>query len=231
MRLSRNRNWGQPSTIAFLEDLSRFAATQPGWDGLYVGDIAQPRGGPAASGHVSHQTGLDAAIWLLPPKSVTLSAASREKISANSILAPDRVHLNSNWTPEVAAVLKHAAQDPRIDRIFITAPAKIALCATAKPSDTPWLQKIRPYWGHDDHMHVRLKCPAGATTCQTQTPGVAELSKGGNGCDSTLTWWVTDALHPPKTAEPAKPAPKVRGPRDYVLADLPAACQAVLSQP
>src|SRR5690606_29076593 len=67
MRLSRNRNWGQPELVAFLQDLSRTAATLPGWDGLYIGDMSQPRGGPMSSGHASHQTGIDADIWMLPP--------------------------------------------------------------------------------------------------------------------------------------------------------------------
>ena len=60
---------------------------------------------------------------------------------------------------------------------------------------------------------------------------MAELSKGGSGCDETLTWWVTDYLNPPKTTEPAKQAPKERGPKDFTLADLPKECRAVLSAP
>jgi len=36
MRLSRNRNWAQPDTVDFIQDLSRFAARQSGWEGLYV---------------------------------------------------------------------------------------------------------------------------------------------------------------------------------------------------
>ena len=46
MRLSRNRNWGHPQAIDFIQKLSLFAAKQPGWKGLYIGDISQPRGGP-----------------------------------------------------------------------------------------------------------------------------------------------------------------------------------------
>ena len=63
MRLSRNHHWGNPQTIAFIEDLSR-TATRAGWRGLYVGDIAQARGGPV-KGHASHQTGLDIDVWKL----------------------------------------------------------------------------------------------------------------------------------------------------------------------
>ena len=62
MRLSRNRNWAHPETVDMVKKLSAFAATQPGWKGLYVGDLSQPRGGPMLTGHRSHQIGLDADI-------------------------------------------------------------------------------------------------------------------------------------------------------------------------
>ncbi|MGB0904993.1 MAG: penicillin-insensitive murein endopeptidase, partial [Mangrovicoccus sp.] len=121
------------------------------------------------------------------------------------------------------------------DRIFITPPAKIAMCKEATRKDRKWLQKIRPYWGHHYHFHVRLKCPKDSSGCVDQTPTVAALSNGGSGCDASLNWWVTDALSPPKPdpnakpAKPAKPAPKKRHPRDYTLADLPQACRTVLA--
>lgn len=227
MRLSRNRNWGHPVMIDYIVDLSQ-TVTQFGWRGLYVGDIAQPRGGPSISGHVSHQTGLDVDIWYTPPPSLTLGTGEREKVGAMIVRTDDQRHVNGNWTPSHAAVLKAAAADKRVDRIFVAAAIKIEMCKSAKPSDKKWLQKIRPIYGHHDHFHVRLKCPAGSRHCETQSPTVAELSNGGNGCDDTLTWWVTTYLdelaNPPK-----KPAePRKKGPRDFVLADLPAQCRAVL---
>jgi penicillin-insensitive murein DD-endopeptidase len=237
MRLSRDRNWGNPVTVQFLEDLSTFAAAQPGWKGLYIGDIGQPRGGPMPSGHQSHQIGLDADIWYLPPKSMTLSRGARETVSANTVRTADQTAVNGNWTPENAAILQHAAADPRVDRIFVAAAIKLALCKTATAADTSWLQKLRPWYGHDDHFHVRLKCPAGATECQPQTPTVSQISDGGSGCDASLTWWVTTYLeelkHPPKPQKPTKPAkppkPKERGPREYVLSDLPAKCADIVA--
>jgi len=232
MRLSRNRNWGHPDAIDFIERLSRFAATQPGWKGLYIGDISQPRGGPMTSGHQSHQMGLDIDIWMLPPRRLNLSRSEREKISSISVRSGDQRRVNGNWTAQHMEILKAAAKDPAVDRIFVTAPAKIAMCNAAR-GNKKWLQKIRPLWGHHYHFHVRLKCPDGFRGCQTQTPTVRELSKGGTGCDETLNWWVTDALDPPKKtvkpAKPAKPAPKRRNARDFVMADLPQQCQAVLA--
>jgi len=65
MRLSRNRNWGHPRLVAYLERLAKDARSF-GWSGLLVGDLSQPRGGPMPTGHTSHQIGLDADIWLTP---------------------------------------------------------------------------------------------------------------------------------------------------------------------
>ncbi|WP_068116201.1 penicillin-insensitive murein endopeptidase [Tropicimonas marinistellae] len=228
MRLSRNRNWGQPEMIDFIRDLSAYATTV-GWKGLYVGDISQPRGGPMTSGHASHQVGLDADIWMLPATNLRLSRKQRESISSISVRSSDQRRVNGNWTQAHAAILKRAASDPRVDRIFVTPPVKIELCKSARRKDTKWLQKIRPFYGHHYHFHVRLKCPKGARACRTQTPTVKEISNGGNGCDASLNWWVTDMLNPPKVAKPAPPAPKKRSARDYTMADLPQQCSAVLT--
>src|SRR3954471_16148322 len=77
MRLSRNRNWGHPQLIAFLEQLAKRVPQINGWPGLLVGDIAQPRGGPMLTGHASHQIGLDADVWLTPMPDRRLSRAER----------------------------------------------------------------------------------------------------------------------------------------------------------
>ncbi len=228
MRLSRNRNWGHPDMISFLKRLSASAAAQPGWKGLYIGDISQPRGGPMTSSHQSHQLGLDADVWLLPPKRLDLSRSEREALSSKTVRSKNWRTVNGNWTPAHMEVIKAAASDPAVDRIFITAPAKVWMCKNAK-GNRKWLQKIRPYWGHHYHFHVRLKCPKGSTICKTQKPTVKQLSKNATGCDKDLNWWVTTALKPPDPNAPKKKKQKKRGARDYVMADLPSQCRRVLT--
>lgn len=229
MRLSRHRNFGHPVMIDYIRDLSA-AAQQIGWAGLYIGDISQPRGGPMTSGHASHQIGLDADIWMLPPKRLNLSVQEREEISSVAVRSADQRSVTRNWTARHAALLRAAASDKRVDRIFVAAAVKNEMCKTATSADTAWLQKIRPIAGHDTHFHVRLKCPKGARLCETQKPTVADLSNGGTGCDETLMWWVTDYLDPPKaTGKPAKPAPREKRPREFTMADLPKQCRAVLA--
>lgn len=232
MRLSRNRNYGHPEMIRFLMDLSQQAAAI-GWGrGLYIGDISQPRGGPMTGGHASHQIGLDVDIWWLAPRRLDLTVAEREAISSIPMRSADQRSVTEAWGPTAARLLKTAAMDPRVDRIFVAAAIKIELCKSATRSDKKWLQKIRPIGGHDTHFHVRLKCPKGAKLCERQKPTVGDLSNGGDGCDETLTWWVTDYLEPPKKGK-KKPKdedkPKKKGARDYTLADLPKQCKAVLA--
>ncbi len=229
MRLSRNRNWGHPVLLDYLRDLSEEAA-RLGWAGLYVGDMSQPRGGPMTSGHSSHQIGLDADIWMLPPRRLDLSLQAREDISSIPVRSADQRSVTTNWTAAHHRLMQAAASDPRVDRIFVAAAVKIEMCRTAKRRDKAWLQKIRPISGHDTHFHVRLKCPAGARACQTQSPTVAELSNGGNGCDDTLNWWVTDYLDAARPGTPPDPdAPRKRHPREFTMADLPDQCAAVLA--
>ena len=134
MRLSRNRNWGHPELIRFLERLAEKVPGVAGWSGLLVGDIGQPRGAPMLSGHTSHQMGLDADIWLTPMPKRELSAEEREEMSATDMVAASKLDVDpAKWTPQHGAVIKAAAQDRRVERIFVNAAIKKALCREAGP--------------------------------------------------------------------------------------------------
>lgn len=217
MRLSRNRNWAHPETVDYVQDLSR-AAVRQGWAGLYVGDMSQPRGGPMLTGHRSHQTGLDVDIWMNPAMDMTLSRAQRETISAISMRRSNGAFVNSSWTRAHHELFKAAASDKRVARIFVFPGAKVQMCKDAK-GDRSWLRKIRPWWGHHYHFHVRLACPKGARGCVDQAAPPA-----GDGC-ADAQQWVNNILNPPPP-DPNAPAPKPR--RDLRLADLPAQCEGVL---
>ncbi|MFW8593986.1 penicillin-insensitive murein endopeptidase [Cribrihabitans neustonicus] len=221
MRLSRNRNWAHPEAVDFVQDLSRFAARQPGWKGLYIGDMSQPRGGPMLTGHRSHQTGLDIDIWMRPADRLDLSRSARENISSISMRRAKGAYVNAAWTRAHHELLKAAAKDKRVARIFVFPGAKVQMCKDEKGSRR-WLRKIRPWDGHHYHFHVRLACPRGARGCTDQSP-----PPKGDGCAEAQEW-VNDILHP-KPAKPADPkAPKPQPRRDYTLADLPQQCATVL---
>jgi penicillin-insensitive murein endopeptidase len=220
MRLSRNRNWGHPDMIEFLQRLSAYAATQPGWAGLYIGDISQPRGGPMLTGHASHQMGLDADIWMLPPQRLDLSRSERENISSISMQRAEGAYVNGSWTAEHHKIIRAAAKDPAVARIFVFPGAKVQMCKS-ETGNRDWLRKVRPWWGHHYHFHVRLNCPRGARACAEQDPIPA-----GDGCDEAQQW-VNNILNPPPP-DPNAPPPQPR--RELTLADLPQACAQVLSR-
>ena len=218
MRLSRNRNWAHPTTIDFVKKLSAFAAKQPGWEGLYIGDMSQPRGGPMLSGHRSHQSGLDIDVWMLPPKRLNLSRSERENISSISLRRAKGAYTNDNYTRQHHEIIKAAAKDPRTARIFVFPGAKVRMCKEEK-GDRSWLSKVRPWWGHHYHFHVRLTCPKGAAGCKNQSPPPA-----GDGCADAQEW-VNNILNPPPP-NPNAPKPKPR--RELTMADLPGQCVSVL---
>ena len=221
MRLSRNRNWGHPELVRYIEKLADDAA-RDGWPGLLVGDLSQPRGGPMVSGHASHQIGLDVDIWFDAMPDHVLSAEEREKKGASSLLVRGkRLTLDTRkWTDAHFALVKRAASYPEVGRIFVSAAIKQQLCEMAG-TDRAWLRVVRPWYGHDDHLHVRLKCPPGVAGCVEQAPPPA-----GDGCGAELASWFKPPPPPPKNPKPTKPRPP---PPEKTLADLPAACAGVLT--
>ena len=222
MRLSRNRNWAHPDMVALLERLAAKVHRDAGWPGILVGDMAQPRGGPMITGHASHQVGLDADVWLTPMPNRRLSRNEREEMSAVMMVRPDRLDVDPKvWTPGQLTMIRDAAQEPRVQRIFVNAAIKKALCREAK-GDRSWLSKIRPMYGHDYHFHIRITCPAGASECEPQTP-----PPEGEGCSpADFAYWFKDSvLHPKPPREPPKPKPPM------TLAQMPADCRQVLAAP
>jgi penicillin-insensitive murein endopeptidase len=222
MRLSRNRNWAHPDMVKLLERLSVKAHKNAGWPGILVGDMSQPRGGPMFTGHASHQVGLDADVWLTPMPNHVLSREEREEMSAVMMVRPDRLDVDPHvFTPGHLAVIRDAAAEPAVQRIFVNAAIKKALCREAK-GDRSWLSKVRPMYGHDYHFHIRIKCPPGSTDCKSQ-PAPAESEGCGEG---DLAFWFKDSIiHPKPPKEPPKPRPPM------TLAQLPAACRQVLAAP
>jgi penicillin-insensitive murein endopeptidase len=172
------------------------------------------------TGHASHQIGLDADIWLTPMPKRQLSRNEREEMSATNMVRADRLDIDpAVWTPTHLLVIGAAAQEPRVERIFVNAAIKKALCREAK-GDRSWLAKIRPWYGHDYHFHVRITCPPGDSACTPQPP-----PSESEGCASAdLAYWFTDpVIHPkPSTAKPAPP---------ITLSQLPAACRQILLAP
>lgn len=185
MRIARWRFFGHPVLIDYIRDLGRRVHLS-GLGLVLVSDLSQPRGGPTMTDHKSHQTGLDVDIWYgYPPEALDrrLSAEERQKISAPVVVNRATMELTDAWQPEMGEMIRVAADDERVSRIFVHPAVKRELCETAT-GDRAWLNKVRPWWNHHDHIHVRLLCPEGSPECVDQAP-----LRPGDGCGPRLDWW------------------------------------------
>lgn len=209
MRVDQNRYYGHPHLLSFITRLSASVKRRTSAHVL-IGDMGMPAGGRFSSGHASHQSGLDVDIWLQLPK---------QRWSQQQLLKPEPIDLVAQngrqinprvWQPEVTTLVKLAAKDSAVTRIFVHPAIKKQLCADAG-QDRDWLRKVRPWFGHRAHMHVRLRCPADSRECQEQpTPPL------GDGCGAELTSWF----------QPRQPAPD--SPSKILPPPLPSSCQALI---
>ncbi|HCR86314.1 MAG TPA: penicillin-insensitive murein endopeptidase, partial [Alphaproteobacteria bacterium] len=208
MRPSRERNFGNANTISFINNLAQDVKNQLNGQ-LLIGDIAQKgNGGPMISGHASHQTGLDIDIWFWHPKNkAILTSQQREDVQAVLLVKDENKQLINKklWVlysdNYFSQLLKITSNKPEVDRIFVNPVIKKKLCELHKGQE--WLHKIRPWWGHDHHFHIRLKCPENNADCQAQPP----IPDVGDGCNADLEYWFSEqarydlqeALKKPKT--------------------------------
>ena len=223
MQLSRNRNWGHPRLLDFLERFANDARALDGWPGLLVGDMSQPRGGPMISGHASHQIGLDVDIWLTPMPDRILTPQERENMIAVSMLKDPFTVDPDKWTPLHTKLIKQAASYPEVDRIFVHPAIKKMLCEQAG-NDRAWLSKVRPWWNHYYHFHVRVTCQPEASGCEGQKP----LSSD-DGCGQDLTNWYAKLRRAAIAGAWQSPAVTNKPRRSLTMAKLPQECSTVLT--
>jgi penicillin-insensitive murein endopeptidase len=222
MRLSRNRNWGTPQLLDFLEKFASDARALDGWPGLLVGDMSQPRGGPMITGHSSHQIGLDVDIWLTPMPDRILTPEERENMMAVSMLKDPFTVDPDKWTPLHTKLIKRAASYPEVERIFVHPAIKKLLCDQAG-TDRAWLAKVRPWWNHYYHFHVRVACPPEDSDCEPQKP-----PNGDDGCGQELSTWFA-MLKKAAIAGAGQPATGVPRKSSLTLSKLPQECGTILT--
>ncbi len=228
LRPQRLRYFGHPTLIQMVRDLAAWS-DRNGLGTLLVGDLSQPRGGPMSYGHASHEVGLDADIWLrLLPPGQRLSDSERREPRAVSMVRPGATRADpATWTHTHGALVRAAARDNRVARLFVNPAIKATLCQAFPPGEAGnarWLRKVRPWYGHDSHFHIRLHCPADSPACEPQDP-----PPPGAGCEAEgLAWWtekIAAYLEEKAKAARAPARPPVAQPPQSV----PMACGALLS--
>jgi penicillin-insensitive murein endopeptidase len=209
--VARRRHYGHPVLVDFVVGLGgKVAAARLGT--MLVGDMAQPRGGPMSFGHVSHQSGLDVDIWFRI-ETAPLPAGARDGLAQPVVVDARSGRIDpALWTDRQVQLVHMAAKDPRVSRVFVGAALKRDLCQRVWP-DRGWLRVVRPWPGHDDHLHVRLRCPADSPECLDLAAPPAD-----EGCDPAA--FAAALAHERAWRRRPEPAPNRA---------LPAACDGVLA--
>jgi len=216
IRTSRNRFYGHPNLINFIKSLA-IATKAKGLDDLLIADMSMPRGGSFKSGHASHQTGLDVDIWL-QSFDQKLSIQQRETVERLDVVNKKQFKVKTaSWDPDHVTLIKEAAKSDQVARIFVSPVIKQQLC-DMEFTDDAWLNKVRPWWGHTYHMHVRLTCPKENSHCINQ-----KQVSDTNGCNE-LAWWRNQFTKPAKKSTLKAEKKKVK--RKVKIK--PEQCQALL---
>lgn len=130
MRTDQRRYFGHPDLVMFIQRLSH-QAQQRGLGTVLIGDMGMPAGGRFNGGHASHQTGLDVDIFLQLPKT-RWSQAQLLRPQALDLVSRDGKHVvPSRWSSDIASLIKLAAQDNDVTRIFVNPAIKQQLCLDA----------------------------------------------------------------------------------------------------
>jgi penicillin-insensitive murein DD-endopeptidase len=179
IRPQRKHYYGHPDLIDYLQQYGK-RVQEAGLGKALIGDMAMPAGGRFSSGHRSHQSGIDVDIWLRLVNSD--KDVNRAKPKPNDVVDWKKFYTNANYNSNIAKMIYLAVIDPRVERVFVNPAIKRSLCATE--INKTWLRRVRPWHGHNYHMHVRLKCPAGNKRCKNQAP-----VGFGSGCGREVMSW------------------------------------------
>ncbi len=182
MKPSRNRYYGHPQLLSLIDSIGLRSGQK-----ILIGDMSQPRGGPTPYGHASHQLGIEADIWFQPLSFFTpfaITNPQRESFEMTSVVSDDwKSFRPERWVPAMDNVIMAAASNPKVDRIFVNAVVKRYFCEKYPQFES--LNKLRPWYFHNAHFHVRMKCPSDMPQCRNQAPVPST-----NGCNE-LDWWLS----------------------------------------
>ena len=183
VRVSRNRHYGHPDLVQFIQDLAR-RTSDANLGLLPVGDMSQPQGGPMIQAHASHQVGLDVDIFFRLDLPALAPEQRGEDLELPSYVEGVPQQIDARFGERHFELVRLAAVDPRVARIFVHPAIKHALCEQDWP-DRSFLRTVRPWYGHEDHMHVRLHCPSDSSDCVGQAPPAS-----GDGCGTEVDSWL-----------------------------------------
>lgn len=151
-------------TLLLIGQWAKEFGRQPVW----VGDISKKNGGQLAH-HKTHQRGLDADIaYLVYRHKPTGHRAQKlhdrftEQFGMHGQLE-ENFDLESNYN-----LMARLMSEPTTFKIFVGCAIYDALESYDQKKSNSIMKNIYAEKGHEDHFHIRLKCPDEAANCSEQ---------------------------------------------------------------
>lgn len=167
-----NRFWGTIEMVHMLEQAAADVDQKfPGRDRLQIEDIGFEKGGEI-DGHASHENGLDVDLQFYKKDRIEHDPISKNQVYADPMVEKGKVISNfdveRNWE-----LMKALHRHGDVQKIFVDNVLKKSLCAQAKKvgeltSHQQVLRSLRHEANHQDHLHVRIRCPKTAKKCVNQ---------------------------------------------------------------
>jgi penicillin-insensitive murein endopeptidase len=174
LHASREHRWGLPILVGLIERAAaRVADKHPGAI-LVVGDLSRESGGEI-KGHDSHESGRDVDLGFYLSKDgepfITEEHLVIDREGSARSKSGVRFDDARNWTLVESLLLD---RDARVMQIFVSYHLRTRLMREARRANASAeaLERARavlvaPRTGqrHDDHFHVRIRCPKGQKDC------------------------------------------------------------------
>ncbi|MBT9560716.1 MAG: penicillin-insensitive murein endopeptidase [Myxococcales bacterium] len=162
-RCTGRNPWGTDETVTFLQLAAYLVhVSHPDGPDVLIGDISAEEGGRLRP-HKSHQTGRDADVGLY--------AASGKTLKSFGSLPPRELDVIRTWTFfEVllrTGAVRYLFIDRRLHAALESEAASRGLTDEAldKLFESRGGDVIKHVPGHDDHLHVRFRCPLDDVEC------------------------------------------------------------------
>lgn len=135
---------------------------------LQVGDFSAKAGGKL-NNHNSHQNGLDVDVVYLryDRGEQPVNRSTLEESFVKNGQVTSNFDVERNWQ-----LIKDLVTNNDVNRIFVDEKIKDLFCERYQDTTdllvTETLRRMRPWRSHDDHLHLRLKCPESQLHCESQ---------------------------------------------------------------
>ncbi len=171
LKKDTDKIFGHPSLVLMLQRSAKQVAKSFSGSKLVVGDLSAEDGGPL-EGHHSHQSGRDADVLfyardakgkqILPKKFVQYDANGKATDGSGLVFDDERNWaLVESWAGDKRAGLKYIFVARWLRQRLLSYALKHAKHRDHVPEAAALFLQPEGAEPHDDHFHVRIKCPTG----------------------------------------------------------------------